>query len=135
MAKKKSTVTAKKQNLQGLKLAKIIAGFATDKKAKDIVVLDMRKVANFCDYFVICSGTSDRQVKAIAQGIDDGLHEKGIKVRKKQGLKTNKTQNLPVWVLLDFGDIVVHIFDDNSRKFYELEHLWQEATLIDINCK
>ena len=127
--------------LTSLQSAKKIARFAFDKKAENIVLLKMSEVVNYCDYFVICSGTSSRHVKAIADGVEDGLEEIGIKVRFKQGLDSiSKSRsfsfgNPPVspedsngrWVLLDMGDVVVHIFEGASREFYALEHLWNEA--------
>ena len=85
----------------------------------------MRKVANFCDYFVICSGTSDRQVRAIANGVEEGLHEQGISIPKKQGSKEAQ------WIILDLGDIIVHVFQEQAREFYSLEHLWQDAKKIE----
>jgi ribosome-associated protein len=127
--------------LTSLQSAKRIARFAFDKKAENIVLLNMKDVVNYCDHFVICSGTSSRHVKAIADGIEDGLQELGIKIRFKQGMDSvSKSRafsfgNPPVspedsngrWVLLDMGDVVVHIFEGASREFYALEHLWNEA--------
>jgi ribosome-associated protein len=84
----------------------------------------MRRVANFCDYFVLCTGTSDRHVRAIANGIDEGLEELNIKVRYSQGLTGGR------WVLLDMGSAVAHIFDKETREFYGLEYLWQEAKKV-----
>jgi len=107
------------------KLAKLIAHFASNKKAEDIVVLDMRKVANFCDYFVICSGNSDRQIKAIAKGIEEGLYDQGQSVRHKQGLNEGR------WVVIDLGTVVVHVFDKERREFYGLDYLWQEAKHVN----
>ncbi len=104
--------------------AKLIAELADDKKAEDIVVLDMRKVVNFCDYFVIASGVSDRQVQGIAYGIEEGLYKLGINVRYKEGVKSS------TWFLMDLGDVVVHIFESQIRDFYGLEHLWQDAVKI-----
>lgn len=98
---------------------KVIAQLALDKKAEDIVVLDIRKLANFCDYFVICSGTSDRHVKAIADGIQDGLKEAGLSIGQIQGYREGK------WVILDSSDIVIHVFEKANREFYGLEYLWQ----------
>ena len=106
------------------KLAKLIAQFASDKKAEDIVVLDMRKVANFCDYFVLCSGNSDRQTKAIARGIEEGLYDYDQAVRRKQGLSEGR------WVIMDFGTVVAHVFDKERREFYGLDYLWQEAKQV-----
>ncbi len=87
----------------------------------------MRKLVNFCDYFVICSADSDRHVAAIVNGIEDGLSKLDLKVRHKQGV------NVSTWALLDLGDIVVHVFEGEARQFYGLEHLWQDAPKIKWN--
>ncbi len=84
----------------------------------------MRKLVNFCDYFVICSASSDRQVVAIADGIEEGLLKLNVRIRHKQGLK------ISTWALLDLGDVVVHIFEGEAREFYGLEHLWQDAAKV-----
>lgn len=96
-----------------------------DNKAEDIVVLDMRKVVNFCDYFVLCTAASDRRIRGVAENICEELGKIGIDVYHTQGL------NEGTWVVVDLGDIVVHIFDKNTREFYGLEHLWQEAKRIN----
>jgi ribosome-associated protein len=102
----------------------LAAKFASDKKAEDVVVLDMRKAANFCDYFVISTGNSDRQLNAIARGIEEGLNEQGHEIRYKQGVKDAR------WVLLDMGTVVAHVFSREAREFYGLEYLWQESKRI-----
>ncbi|MBF0385442.1 MAG: ribosome silencing factor [Candidatus Omnitrophica bacterium] len=102
-------------------ISKLIAKFAAEKKAEEIVALDMRGLVNFCDYFVICSGNTDRHVKAIADYIDEELAKLGQKARYRQGL--NKAD----WIVLDNGDVVTHIFQKKLREFYNLEYLWQEA--------
>ena len=84
----------------------------------------MRKVANFCDYFVILSANSDRQVRGLGDVVIDSLHEFGIKSVLKQGMKDG------AWVILDVGDIMIHIFQKDLREFYQLEHLWQEAKVV-----
>ena len=112
-----------------LKLAKSIAEFANNKKAFDIKIFDMRKVANFCDFFVLSSGTSTRQVKAIAEGIVDGIEQSGAKVRFKQGFLEGH------WALIDLGTVVAHVFDQASREFYSLDYLWQEAKQVSIDLK
>jgi ribosome-associated protein len=110
----------KRQSLQAAKKTiKIIAQLALNKKAEDLVVLDIHKLANFCDYFIICSGTSDRHAKAIADGIQDGLKEAGLSVGNVQGYREGK------WVIVDSSDIVIHIFEKTNREFYGLEYLWQ----------
>ena len=113
-----------KASLTSRKLAKLVAGFASDKIAQDITILDMRKLVNFCDYFVICSGNTNRQVHAIADYIDEQLGEIGQPLRFKKGLKDSD------WVVFDAGDVVVHIFQKDVREFYGLEHLWQEAKSV-----
>jgi ribosome-associated protein len=119
-----------------LQLVQSVIKYAQDKKAEDIRVLEMKGVANFCDYFVICTGTSDRQVKAIADGIEEGLDEIGVAIRYKQGLKGAArqlgTENIGSWALLDMGDVVVHVFEPSAREFYSLEYLWRDAPEISL---
>ena len=127
-------VSIRSKALTSKQLANKIARLAADKKAQDIIILDMRGLVNFCDYFVLSSGTSDRQVKAIAQGIDEGLSALGINAhlgRNLKGLGTvESADGIGAWVLLDMGDVVVHVFEPNAREFYGLEHLWQDAPLV-----
>ena len=95
----------------------------------DITALDMRKVANYCDFFIICSGNTDRQVKAIAENIVDGLAKIGIKIKFNKG----NASSVLDWVVLDTGDVVTHIFQKDLREFYQLENLWQEAEKITFD--
>jgi ribosome-associated protein len=105
-------------------LAEAVAELAADKKALDIVEIDLRSVIDYTDYFVICSGTSDRQVKAICDGIHAGLkHAHGVSPRRVEGLAQAR------WVLMDYLDVVVHVFVPELREFYALERLWGEAPL------
>ena len=85
----------------------------------------MRKAVNFCDYFIVCTGSSDRRVRAIADGIDEGLAKLGLSIRYRQGLQEAR------WILLDTGDIVIHIFTPDLREFYGLEYLWQGTPRIN----
>lgn len=117
----RSIIAIRKASLTSRKTAKLVAGFASDIKAQDIIILDMRKLVNFCDYFVICSGNTVRQVRAIADHIDDEFENLGTAMRFKQGFKASD------WVVFDAGDVVVHIFQKDIREFYGLEYLWQEA--------
>lgn len=111
----------KKTPLTSLKLAKTAAKLASDKKAEDITVLDMRHVVNFCDYFVIATGTSTRQAQSIAEGVAEGFEQLGAKITRKEGFREGH------WVLVDVGDVVVHVFEKETRDFYGLDHLWQDA--------
>jgi ribosome-associated protein len=93
----------------------------------------MRGLVNFCDFFVLATGTSDRQVKAVAEGIEEGLSKVGVNahlVREKKGFQPPDTSEAGgAWFLLDLGDVVVHLFEPNAREFYGLEHLWQDAPM------
>jgi ribosome-associated protein len=99
-----------------------IARFADDKKAIDIVELDLRGVLGYTDYFLICSGGTDRQAKAIHDGIHEGM-------KKEHGVLPRRVEGLPEarWVLMDYLDVVVHIFVPETREHYRLEQLWGEA--------
>ena len=94
---------------------------ADDRKAVDLKVLHLEKVTDFTDYFLICSGTSERQVQAIADAVLERMREGKVRPLHVEGY--NRGQ----WVLLDFGDFVAHIFQDEPRKFYALERLWGDA--------
>jgi len=127
-------VSIRSKALTSKQLAAKIAQFAYDKKALDIKILDMRGLVNFCDFFVLATGTSDRQVKAIAQDIEIGLSEIGIKAHLGRNIKgthtTDSAEGLGAWALLDTGDVIAHIFEPNAREFYGLEHLWQDAPSV-----
>lgn len=107
-------------------IAQAIAKIADDKKAKDIVVLDLKKLSAFTDYFVICSGTSDRQVKTIAGAIEMEMKKKDVRPLGMEGYETGH------WVLVDYGDVVAHVFYDDERHYYQLEKLWADAPQLKI---
>lgn len=94
---------------------------ADARKAQGLRVLQLSGISDFTDYFLICSGTSQRQVQAIADGIDEALRSDKIRPHHVEGYPRGQ------WVLLDYGDFVVHIFDDETRQFYGLERLWGDA--------
>lgn len=102
-------------------LAQKIANLCFNKKGYDVKIIELKSVAQFADYFVICSADSDIQVKAISDEIDDKLSEQGIRCWHKEGLKALQ------WVLLDYVDVVVHIFKKEAREYYNLERLWSDA--------
>ncbi|HTX19823.1 MAG TPA: ribosome silencing factor [Bacteroidota bacterium] len=110
-------------------LAKKIAAFALSKKAQDVVLLDLRKLTTMADYFVICSADSDTQVRAIADAIRDGAEKAGEQVWHDEG------HGESTWVLLDFVDVVVHVFHKETRSFYNLEKLWGDAKFEHIEDK
>lgn len=102
-------------------LAKKIALLALTKKAGDVIILDLRKVTDMADFFVVCSGDSDTQVKAIADAITDGMELEGAAAWHREGLTERQ------WVLLDYVDVVAHVFHKEARKFYGIEKLWGDA--------
>jgi ribosome-associated protein len=99
---------------------------ADGKKAEDIVVLDVQPLSSVADYFLICSGSSDRQVKAIVDAIEEQLVQHGEKPLAIEGYQE------ATWVLIDSADLVIHIFDDETRRFYDLERLWGRAARVRI---
>jgi len=99
---------------------------AEDKKAIDLTVLDLRKAAGFTDFFVICSGTNPRQIRAIADSVMETLAEDGVKPAHVEGYDRSD------WVLLDYFDFIVHVFAPETRMFYGLERLWGSAERIEV---
>src|ERR687886_769743 len=99
---------------------------ASDKKALDIVVLDLRDVASFTDYFIITSGTNVRQVQAIADEVVEQLKKQGTRAARVEGYNTAE------WVLVDYGDFIIHVFDNKARQFYDLERLWRDAVRVPL---
>lgn len=104
----------------------IIIKSADAKKAFDIKVLDISKLTSIADYFVILSGNSQRQVMAISDAIEEKMYLQGYDLRHKEGYSSGN------WILLDYGDIIVHVFYKEDRDFYNLERLWADAEDIDI---
>ncbi|RMF86026.1 MAG: ribosome silencing factor [Nitrospinota bacterium] len=97
---------------------------ALDKKASHVVLLDVRRTSSFTDYFLICSGSSDRQVQTIADAIDESLGKRGIAALGVEGYQEAR------WVLMDYGDLVIHIFQEETRRYYDLERLWGSAAQL-----
>lgn len=105
-------------------LAHRIVEIASDKKGNDIVMLRTAELTTMADFFVICSGRSDRQVAALSGAIVDELRDEGIRPRGMEGRQSSR------WVLLDFGSVIVHVFAPDEREFYGLERLWSRATQV-----
>jgi ribosome-associated protein len=115
-------LTGQAPQLEPNKLAELISGYASDVKAIDIVELDLRGVLGYTDYFVVASGGTDRQVKAIHDRIHEGMKkEHGQLPRRVEGVSEAR------WILMDYWDVIVHIFTPEAREFYRLEQLWGEA--------
>jgi ribosome-associated protein len=109
---------------EALALARRIVDLAEDKKASDIVLLEIGRLTSMADYFVICSGSSERQLGAIADGISESLRDEGVKPIGREGSATAH------WLLIDFGAVIVHVMAQPEREFYQLERLWAEAPLL-----
>jgi ribosome-associated protein len=107
--------------LEASELVDRIATVASGKKAIDIRVLDVREIVGYTDFFVICSGNTDRQARAIYEGIYDELKREGVMPRRVEGERQGS------WILMDYLDCVVHIFTPDTRSYYRLEQLWGEA--------
>jgi ribosome-associated protein len=111
-------------HLEGSTLARRIVDLLADRQAEDILLLDIGKVTVFADYFVIASAPTVRQMQALCDAIDLELGKDGIKTHGREGAPASG------WILLDLGDVVVHIFGPDERHFYDLEGLWQQATPV-----
>ena len=115
------------QNTDGLEGALRALELALDKKALEPILLDVRDLCSFCNYQLVVSGRSDRQVDAIADGISAGLKQHDIRVIGSEGARTGQ------WALLDYGDFVVHVFLHSAREHYDLEGLWNDAPRVPID--
>ncbi len=105
-------------------IAKKAVEAALDKQATDIVLLDIKSISTFADYFVVCSADSERQIHATCDAIDEALSREGIKLLRREGKDDSG------WVLLDFGIVVVHVFSTPEREYYNIEKLWDKATPV-----
>ncbi len=117
-------------DIKATEKAKRISAAALDNKAEDVVVMDMRAVSNITDFFVISSASSTRRVQAIADGIEEALQNDALKKAHIEGKKE------ALWVLIDYGDVIVHVFHSKMREFYNLERLWHDAPKerISLQC-
>lgn len=122
--KKRSSTTA--SEFEPEDVVRIAANAAGDKKATDLVLLDLRQIASFTEFFLICTGASTRQVQAISNAIEDTLRKDGKRPLHIEGYSSAE------WILLDYGDFIVHIFSPASRRFYDLERLWRDAPRVEI---
>ncbi|QHE53056.1 ribosome silencing factor [Pontibacillus sp. HMF3514] len=107
--------------MESKELMQLAAQACEDKRGEDIVVMDMKHVSLISDYFLICHGTSERQVQAIARGIKQEAEEKGIEVKRFEGFEHAR------WILIDLDDVVCHVFHEDERGYYNLERLWGDA--------
>jgi ribosome-associated protein len=111
--------------LRSQTLARKIAELTKTKKAVDVIIMNLKKLTTMTDYFVICSAESDIQVKAIADAVEEGIEKAGIRPWHREVGSAN-------WILLDYVDVVLHVFHKNTRAFYSLERLWGDAEIQEV---
>ncbi len=114
----------KKRPMTSRNLALKAAHLAEDMKAHDVIVIDLRKVSNIADFFVICSGDSDTHVRSIATNVEKKLLELEIRPYQKEGIKWG------IWALIDYSSVIVHIMDQENRQYYQLERIWGDSDVI-----
>lgn len=106
-----------------------LAEIADDKKAIDLIILEMHGISVMSDYFIICHGNSEKQVQAIARAVKEGANERNMTVKRMEGFEQAR------WVLVDLGDVIVHIFHKDERDYYKLEKLWGDAPIYTLENK
>lgn len=109
------------------KMAKIAYQALDDKKGEDIKIIDISQVSVLADYFIICNGSNESQVRALVDNAEEELSKEGFQVKQTEG------HGLGNWVLMDFGDIIIHVFDKENRLFYDLERIWSDGKQVDIS--
>ena len=111
---------------QAKEMARIAYDALSDKKGEDIKIIDIAGVSVLADYFLIANGNSDSQVNALVDNVEEQLHKAGYPLKQREGQASGK------WVLLDFGDIIVHVFDKENRLFYDLERIWRDGKEVSV---
>lgn len=111
---------------QSKEMARIAWNALNDKKGEDIKIIDITGISVLADYFIIANGTNDSQVNALVDNVEEELHKAGYPLKQREGRASGS------WVLLDFGDIIVHVFDKENRLFYDLERIWKDGKVTDI---
>ena len=109
---------------QSLNMVKITYDALDDKLAEDIKIIDIRSISVLADYFLIAHGNSDSQVNALVENVEEQLHKAGYPLKEREGQASGK------WVLMDFGDVIIHVFDRENRLFYNLERIWKDGKEI-----
>ena len=103
-------------------MAKKAVAMLEDRKAVDVKVINIEKVSSLADYFIIASGTNRNQVQAMADNVQEALEKEGVRPKNIEGYQTAN------WILMDYGDIVIHLFDEENRLFYDIERIWRDGT-------
>ena len=116
----------RKEMDQSKEMARIAYNALSDKKGEDIKIIDITGISVLADYFIIANGNSDSQVNALVDNVEEALHKAGYPLKQREGQASGS------WVLLDFGDIIVHVFDRENRLFYDLERIWKDGKDISV---
>lgn len=111
---------------QSRKMAKLAYEALDEKKGEDIKIIDISEVSVLADYFIIANGNSDSQVRALVENVEEMLSKAGFEPKQREGY------GLGSWVLLDFGNIIIHVFDKENRLFYDLERIWRDGRYVDV---
>lgn len=111
---------------QAKKMAKLAYHALDDKKGEDIKIIDISGVSVLADYFIIANGTNQSQVQALVDNVEEEMHRAGFPLKQREGYGNGN------WVLLDFGDIIVHVFDKENRLFYDLERIWRDGNTVEV---
>ncbi|MCI8416130.1 MAG: ribosome silencing factor [Lachnospiraceae bacterium] len=111
---------------QSKELARLAYAALDDKKARDIRIIDISKVSILADYFLIASGSNRNQVQAMADNVEEEMNKAGHTARQVEGYQTAN------WILMDYGDIIIHIFDEENRLFYDLERIWRDGSALEL---
>lgn len=110
----------------GKEMAKLACKALDDKKGQDIKVIDIHEVSVIADYFIIASGTNANQVQAMVDNVEEELGRAGFDAKQIEGSKNSN------WILMDYGDLIVHVFDEENRLFYDLERIWRDGKIVDM---
>ena len=119
-------VAKKKHEKIGKEMARIACAALEDKKAEDIKVIDIEKVSTLADYFIIASGVNRNQIQAMVDNVDEQMEKAGFFKKQVEGYQNAN------WILLDYGDLVIHVFDTENRLFYDLERIWRDGDSIEV---
>lgn len=112
--------------MQAKEMAKIAYHALDEKKGEDICIIDIAGISVLADYFIIANGSSESQVQAMVDNVEEEMHKAGYSLKQREGYGSGN------WVLLDFGDVIVHVFDKENRLFYDLERIWRDGKNIEI---
>lgn len=111
---------------QSMDMVRVIYDALADKKGEDIKVIDISGISVMADYFIIANGNSDSQVDALVENVDEKAHAAGYSLKQREGARGGS------WLLMDYGDVIVHVFDREGRSFYNLEHIWSDGKVVEM---